>query len=292
MKIQTIRNHYGWVVVLGFATALILGTVGFALASSHFTSPDPFTTAELSTNWEGDRTFPTGGVTSVSEFGRDEVALIGIDSSLTASGGFYRTEGIKTVGVQNFGTAVEVDLYLDPDWEDKAVRAGFWVVGDDGAGTRDNLFGIIEFVNSEDCDAEEDCSTHPTNRPDHEGFRIWDSNIGWTEELDTDFEYGEWVTLGIELNTVTEKYIYYINGEEVGTATGGTEFIRELFLNSYNYGLDTFPNLSSDSYSTHWHAGLLDPETKDDCKKGDWEDFGFRNQGLCIQFVNTGKDSR
>jgi hypothetical protein len=34
------------------------------------------------------------------------------------------------------------------------------------------------------------------------------------------------------------------------------------------------------------------PETKDECKKGEWEAFGFRNQGLCIQYVNTGKDSR
>lgn len=35
-----------------------------------------------------------------------------------------------------------------------------------------------------------------------------------------------------------------------------------------------------------------DPTSKDDCMKGGWQDFGFKNQGLCIQFVNTGKDSR
>lgn len=35
-----------------------------------------------------------------------------------------------------------------------------------------------------------------------------------------------------------------------------------------------------------------DPETKSDCKNGGWEYYGFRNQGKCIQFVNTGKDSR
>lgn len=32
--------------------------------------------------------------------------------------------------------------------------------------------------------------------------------------------------------------------------------------------------------------------TKNECKKGGWETFGFRNQGQCIRFVNTGKDSR
>jgi hypothetical protein len=31
------------------------------------------------------------------------------------------------------------------------------------------------------------------------------------------------------------------------------------------------------------------PATKDDCKKDDWKSFGFKNQGQCIKFVNTGK---
>lgn len=35
-----------------------------------------------------------------------------------------------------------------------------------------------------------------------------------------------------------------------------------------------------------------DPSGKDECMKGGWVDFGFRNQGQCIRFVNTGKDSR
>lgn len=41
------------------------------------------------------------------------------------------------------------------------------------------------------------------------------------------------------------------------------------------------------------------PATPDDgpanaaaCKKGGWSDFGFKNQGQCIRFVETGKDSR
>lgn len=35
-----------------------------------------------------------------------------------------------------------------------------------------------------------------------------------------------------------------------------------------------------------------DPTTRQDCMNGGWEDFGFKNQGQCIRFVNTGKDSR
>lgn len=34
------------------------------------------------------------------------------------------------------------------------------------------------------------------------------------------------------------------------------------------------------------------PVEKGDCKKGGWEDYGFKNQGQCIRYVNTGKDSR
>ena len=30
-------------------------------------------------------------------------------------------------------------------------------------------------------------------------------------------------------------------------------------------------------------------EAVDACKNGGWEGLGFRNQGQCIQFVNTGK---
>ena len=37
---------------------------------------------------------------------------------------------------------------------------------------------------------------------------------------------------------------------------------------------------------------VLDPQTKSDCKDGGWEAYGFRNQGQCVRFVGTGKDSR
>ena len=37
---------------------------------------------------------------------------------------------------------------------------------------------------------------------------------------------------------------------------------------------------------------IPDVQTKDDCKNGGWEAFGFSNQGQCIRFVNTGQDSR
>jgi hypothetical protein len=35
-----------------------------------------------------------------------------------------------------------------------------------------------------------------------------------------------------------------------------------------------------------------DPVNKDECKNGGWEIFGFENQGQCVRFIETGKDSR
>ena len=35
-----------------------------------------------------------------------------------------------------------------------------------------------------------------------------------------------------------------------------------------------------------------DAQTRNDCMNGGWEDFGFKNQGQCVRYVNTGKDSR
>jgi hypothetical protein len=35
-----------------------------------------------------------------------------------------------------------------------------------------------------------------------------------------------------------------------------------------------------------------DPATKDECKNGGWVTFGFENQGQCVRFIETGKDSR
>lgn len=37
---------------------------------------------------------------------------------------------------------------------------------------------------------------------------------------------------------------------------------------------------------------VLNPVNKDECKNNGWKNFGFKNQGLCIQYVNTTKDSR
>lgn len=261
--------------IAALAGAALLALSGVTAAAD--TMLDPFTATELSTGWEQDRRLPSGGVASVAAYGRTDVARLGIDTDAPSTlGAFYLTEGIKTVGAQDFGSAVQVDLYLDPAWDNTAVRAGLWVVGDNGSGQRDELYGIIEFVNN----------------GTHEGFRIWDSTIGWLPNLSTGFTYGQWVTLSITLDTTNGRYVYAVDGVEVGTAAGGNAFIREVFLNSFNFGTQDVAGLEESDYAAHWHAGLVEIDDKDQCRDGAWEAAGFKNQGQCIRFVNTGQDSR
>ena len=226
---------------------------------------EPFTQDELDNNWFPDRRFPTGGVNSVQVFGRDNVAKLAVIGSEQSNEVFQQTEGIKT-GVDNFGQSVQVDLYLDPDWQDKSVATGLWVVGDDGEGGRDNFFGIQEFI----------------NLSFHNGWSYWESGVGYTDS-NLPFEWGTWVTVKIELNADLGNYIYSVDGEVLGSVAGGSNYIREVFLNTYNFG--------NSDYASHWHAGI-NPITITDCQNGGWEAFGFRNQGQCIRYVNTGQDSR
>lgn len=37
---------------------------------------------------------------------------------------------------------------------------------------------------------------------------------------------------------------------------------------------------------------VANPTTKEECKNGGWMQFGFKNQGQCARFVETGKDGR
>jgi hypothetical protein len=63
-------------------------------------------------------------------------------------------------------------------------------------------------------------------------------------------------------------------------------------LNEQDQDIGWSYSLTGEQRMILWTVGQPDPVTKDDCKKGGWEAFGFRNQGQCIRFIETGKDSR
>lgn len=50
--------------------------------------------------------------------------------------------------------------------------------------------------------------------------------------------------------------------------------------------------LPKDNYFSWTRVYVLKPREIGDCKQGGWEQYGFRNQGQCVRYVNTGFDSR
>jgi hypothetical protein len=107
---------------------------------------------------------------------------------------------------------------------------------------------------------------------------------------------------GVEGN----EYVYaLINGVVVATrldeasSTGpfswnGTITFSVNAGDTYGFQLhgSAIPGGMSGTFTLNLPEGPVDPTTKEDCKDGEWVEYGFNNQGQCIRFVNTGDDSR
>jgi hypothetical protein len=74
----------------------------------------------------------------------------------------------------------------------------------------------------------------------------------------------------------------------------GMTFTGDMTQQQVFYGIYGYGATHGVSFESITVEGCLadDPPEKDACKDGGWELYGFRNQGQCIRFVNTGKDSR
>ena len=82
--------------------------------------------------------------------------------------------------------------------------------------------------------------------------------------------------------TVTDSY-----GNITG-AGGPSEFATGAIP-----GWEAFPSGASNvGYDLNISPAAADPQNKDQCKDGGWESYGFANQGQCVRYVQTGKDSR
>ncbi len=239
----------------------------------------PFTSAELATNWVTDRAVPSGGSSSTTYVGRSDVLQLGIvGSARSTAGGFYYTEGLQKQ-LPSGVTAIQADLFLDRAWLTTDARAGLWGVGKDSTGAI-SAYPIVEF----------------STEGDYVGWRSWDGvNGGWTPLTNVPYDLGRWNKVELALNTTTHKFDVYINDAYVISSEADSSVsIGAVILNSYNFG--TVGEVSQD-YQVRWSNfayGKTQTNTtsKDSCKGSGWAALGFRNQGLCIQYVNTGKDSR
>ena len=85
----------------------------------------------------------------------------------------------------------------------------------------------------------------------------------------------------------------FVKSQNNSPATG--YYAEDEFHMGATVGWDVFPyaiDMPYDFAVDGCEVIVNDPTTMDDCKNGGWEAYGFNNQGRCIQFVNTGMDSR
>lgn len=104
---------------------------------------------------------------------------------------------------------------------------------------------------------------------DHAGWRL-----AWEQGSDA---YMTWS----ELNTTYPKAVV---GWQIGIAAG-------TWPDKDFHGYTDLLTVGVDGETTVYN---FEPFTisKDTCKDDGWEEHGFRNQGQCIRYVNTGEDSR
>ncbi|MDL2341670.1 MAG: hypothetical protein QFB87_01150 [Patescibacteria group bacterium] len=283
------KFHKRIALAIAALTLILMMLLSVHVTASADTPPTrfDFTQAELTNNWGPERIAPSGSFTSVSAFGRDHVAQISIVSSKASTNAsldnpYYWTEGIKTKPSSadnfdapgDFGTSVSVDLYLDKAWDNNAVRAGLWTVGNNGSTGTDAAnynFGILEFA-------------HVSG---YEGFRYY-GPTGWVP-VKGFHGYGKWTTLNITLDTENDLYKLSVDGTVVGntSAPAPSNYLYSVMLNQRNFGKDPQAGLNNVDYSAYWQGGVVSPtgpKSKDECTKDGWMKFTgmFKNQGQCV----------
>lgn len=238
-------------------------------------------------SWYGDVTRVSSGTNGITSSEDDYHAIFSGDAS---SAPFTRFDGYRDTWTGEW--IAEIDIYLDPSWPtgsgfDYSVAAN----GSDGAHQRDYIFhvGVVE---------NEGLIVNGSNNTDFtvNSYKLLNENGGNYGVVST----AGWYTLQHRFyddggSLSVDLTLLDTDGNVLFSATrsnAGDLIPAEVGGNRYGWFtvIDVANGIHVDAHELYFP--LPDPETKDDCKKGGWEDFGFKNQGQCIQFVNTGKDSR
>lgn len=264
------------VAALVVSLAGALGVVGQANAASPLAYTEfPFTQSELS-NWHTDRTTPSGGYEATSYAGRTDTLKLSVDTTNPSPiSDWYWTEGLQRT-LPAGSVAIRADAYVPSNWVTTNVRAGLWGVGA-SSDNKTSSYPIIEFTT-----AGENGFT---------GWRWWNGDDGgWHNLAGVPYKSNDWNKLAIVVND--HSFDFYVNNKQVATyASPDSVALSAVILNSRNYA-DQGAN-----YDVYWSRFAIghvaeSPTTKSQCAQGGWVTYGFSNQGQCVRFVETNKDSR
>lgn len=188
----------------------------------------------------------------------------------------------------------DIDIYLDPSTDDFLDdRWGFdYIVASresDESHLRDFVFHV-GFVNGELLVNGSNNADRYTNESkllnDNDGNYYTVTEAGWYT-LQHSF-YDDDGNLAVDLNLFDDSGLLLWTAtrnttDDIATTVGGNQY-------AWFSHVDAANGIEIDNHSLYQVSDA--PTSKMDCKKGGYESFGFRNQGQCIRFVNTGKDSR
>ena len=235
---------------------------------------------------DADGWFGGGGYGTVSHNPGTETATLEGDTS----GPFSRFDGYRDTWTG--GWSAEIDVYLDPAW-DAGEGFDYSVASNNSSGdhlrdfifhvAKDSSTGMLLVAGSNNTRVVGD---DRVVRDDLENLNHREiTQAGWYT-LQHVFR-NDGGTLAVDLNLLDS------NGTPLFTETRNTpaDTIPGV-VGGNRYGWFTVIDVDGGIEVDNHELFAADPENADDCKNGGWDGFGFRNQGQCIKFVNTGKDSR
>jgi hypothetical protein len=243
--------------------------------SSHVAAPVPTSVVFSGVTLTKDRTTPSGGF-GVSP---SDILSMSIDNTnASSSSGFYRTEGLQ--GSLSTSQSISGELYVDPAWDGKPVRAGLW--GTTSSSTASGAaWPIIEYTTIGD--------------GDFTGWRVFDTmNGGWTNLTSLMATPGEWYDLRIAYNPTDDTYDYYLNNTLVVSlpAADGSDVYSDftsVIFNSYNSATGS----SADDYTVQWRgftSGTYTPSCSADDTTFDTFALGSVNGQFGWSSVNSNYD--
>lgn len=210
-----------------------------------------------------------------------ETATLGGDGSTPYS----RFDGYRDSWTGNW--AAEIDVYLDPDWDagegfDYTVASS----ASDGNHLRDYIFHVAKDTSTGDLLVSGSNNTTFATREDLETLNhVTVTEAGWYTLQHVFYDDGGHLSVDLNLLDDTGAVLFTETRSNAADTIPGV-------VGGNRYGWFTVIDVDGGIEVDNHELFALDPSDADDCKKGGWEDFGFRNQGQCIKFVNTGKDSR
>jgi hypothetical protein len=274
-------------------TALVAALISMTFSSTVLAAGSIMPSfATLPIGWTTDRYEPASFANFGTFQGHSNVLGIGINSTtgLPARPApyqytFYNTQGrgYDFSPVAGPSSVLSADLFIPASWGDSSngnVRTDMWGTMVDI--TSDiSAYAIIGF----------------TNYGGAPRLRVWDEDTanGWVD-LATPVTYGAWTRFAIELQA-DSSINFYANGTLVYTdyTTNNTAAFKGTIMQAYNFDDPAIPGAILAPYTAHWSNSVPVPTTANQCKNGGWKNVfradgnGFKNQGDCIQYVNTGK---